>query len=180
MLQGHLAAALTVMNGMSISFCRVMLERPLVIALHFDSQRCICFSRVMLQGHPAAALTSLKCYLMLCLQSDAGEVRRRAGQKGPRSNNSPTKGLLTSPGDLFRDVSPLPLVFSMISQREIFIGSRTHCSNEQHHFVRLSERQLPWTGENPEAVCYLCLSDYLVYTFTHSPTHTRGLVPRRV
>ncbi len=109
MLQGHLAAALTVMNGMSISFCRVMLERPLVIALHFDSQRCICFSRVMLQGHPAAALTSLKCYLMLCLQSDAGEVRRRAAQKGPRSNNSPTKGLLTSPGDLFRDVAPLPL-----------------------------------------------------------------------
>ena len=53
----------------------------------------------MLPGHPAAALTAMKWYPMLFLQSDAREVRRRAAQKAPRSNNSPTKGLLTSPGD---------------------------------------------------------------------------------
>ena len=77
----------------------------------------------MLQGHLAAALTAIKWYFILfvqsdaagascCsphfherysiffLQSDAGEVRRRATRKAARSNNSPTKGLLTTPGDL--------------------------------------------------------------------------------
>ena len=35
-----------------------------------------------------------------CMQSDAGRVRKGGSLKGPRSNNSPTKGLLTSPGSL--------------------------------------------------------------------------------
>ncbi len=62
----------------------------------------------MPQGHLAAALTAMKWYLMLFVQSDAGEVRRRAARKGPRSNNSPTKGLLTSPGDLVTLTPPKP------------------------------------------------------------------------
>ena len=89
-----------------------------------------CFSTVMLQGHLAAALSVMKWYFIFFLQSDPGEVRRRAARKAPRSNNSPTKGLLTTPGDLYQ----------------------TLCSIEQHHLVRLSERQVPWTGNNPDVV----------------------------
>ncbi|KAL0040303.1 hypothetical protein WJX77_002783 [Trebouxia sp. C0004] len=45
------------------------------------------------------------------LQSDAGEVRRRAAQKAPRSNNSPTKGLLTTPGAARYKVGPSNITF---------------------------------------------------------------------
>jgi len=98
-----------------------------------------CLCRVMLQGHLAAALTAIKCYLMLFLQSDAGEVRRRAARKAPRGNNSPTKGLLTTPGDLYQ----------------------MHCSNEQDQFTQLSVRQLPWPDNKPGAVHYYYLIIWL-------------------
>lgn len=100
----------------------------------------------MLQAHLAAALTSMKWYHMLFLQSDAGEVRRRAARKGPRSNNSPTKGLLTSPGTLPDAV----LNWAIPIHATVSV---------------LAAMARPQTGS-----CLApCVPDHLVYTVTTSP-----------
>ena len=73
----HLAAALTSVKWYHILFLHIDVAGASCTSFHFH-----------------------EWYFIFFLQSDAGEVRRRAARKGPRSNNSPTKGLLTTPGDL--------------------------------------------------------------------------------
>ena len=153
-------------NSITSCFSRVMLHGHLATAIHNVAS---CCSRVMLPGHPAAALTAMKWYLMLFLQSDAREVRRRAAQKAPRSNNSPTKGLLTSPGDRCTAklslrvhdnktiVHALDCYASCAALALIKHKYNSRCTaplGNTSAFMLLSVRQLPWSDSKPEAVPY--------------------------